>query len=327
MSAAIWRACSKLVAMPNRGAGRPALLEHLAELAAVLGQVDGLGAGADDRHAGVLEPLRQPERGLPAELHDHPDDTGTACAGGGFGVVDLEDVLEGQRLEVQPVGGVVVGRHRLGVAVDHDGLEAGLAQRRRGMHTAVVELDALADPVGPRPEDQHLRLLGLRRHLGLGGGIQLVAAVVVRRLGLELRGAGVDGLVDRVDAEPLRSARTPTSPASSGRSAAIWRSESPLCLAARSSSSSRTGASSSSARRATSPAIWSTNHGSTPEASATSLDRWRRGAVPARCRRAGRRSASAAAPAARRPCRRVRDRSRIRPARSPVNASPCRAPR
>ena len=39
-----------------------------------------------------------------------------------------------QRLEIEPVGGVVVGRHRLRIAVDHDGLVAGLAQReaRRG---------------------------------------------------------------------------------------------------------------------------------------------------------------------------------------------------
>ena len=51
-----------------------------------------------------------------------------------LGVDDLEHVLGGQRLEIEPVGGVVVGRHGLRVAVDHDGLEAGLvrARRRRG---------------------------------------------------------------------------------------------------------------------------------------------------------------------------------------------------
>ena len=151
MSAAILRACSKLVAVPNRGAGRPAVGQHFAERAAVLGQVDRLGAGADDRHAGLLEPFGQAERRLPAELHDDADDAGTARARGGFGVVHLEDVLERQRLEVQPVGGVVVGGHRLGVAVDHHGLEPGRAQRRRGVHAAVVELDALPDPVGPEP--------------------------------------------------------------------------------------------------------------------------------------------------------------------------------
>ena len=51
-----------------------------------------------------------------------------------------------------------------------------------------------------------------------------------------------------------RSARTPSSPASSGRSAAIWRSDRPLCLPRRSSSSSSTGASSSSVAQRHQPA-------------------------------------------------------------------------
>ena len=181
---------------------QPRRRQQVAERAAVLGQIDRLRRGADDRNACVGEPLRQPERRLPAELHDHPDHTRTAGAGQLLGVEHLQDVLERQRLEVQPVGGVIVGGHRLGVAVDHHGLKTGLRQRRCGVYAAVVEFDALADPVGSRAEDQHLGLLGLRRHLGLGRRVELVAAVVVRRLGLELRGAGVHGLVHRVDAEP-----------------------------------------------------------------------------------------------------------------------------
>src|SRR3546814_2063881 len=50
----------------------------------------------------------------------------------------LDHVLGGQRLEIQPVRGVVVGRHGLRVAVDHDGLEAGLRERVGGMHAAIV---------------------------------------------------------------------------------------------------------------------------------------------------------------------------------------------
>ena len=59
------------------------------------------GDGADDRHAGLLEVERELERRLPAVLDDHADRL--------FLVDDLEHVLERQRLEVQPVGGVVVG--------------------------------------------------------------------------------------------------------------------------------------------------------------------------------------------------------------------------
>ncbi len=63
----------------------------------------------------------------------------------------------GERLEVEAVGGVVVGRDGLGVAVDHHRLEARVAQREARVHAAVVELDALADAVRPRPEDDDPR--------------------------------------------------------------------------------------------------------------------------------------------------------------------------
>ena len=68
----------------------------------------------------------QIERGLSAELHDD--------AVGLFGVVDVEDVFEGERLEVEAVAGVVVGGDGLGIAVDHDGLdaEAPAGRTRRG---------------------------------------------------------------------------------------------------------------------------------------------------------------------------------------------------
>ncbi|CKT30971.1 Uncharacterised protein [Mycobacterium tuberculosis] len=145
--------------------------------------------------------MRQPERGLAAELHDDAGHSRATATGFHFGVVDLQDVLERQRLEVQPVRGVVVGGHRLRVAVDHHGLKASLAQRGCRVYAAVVELDTLADPIGPRTEDQHLGPFGLRGHLCFGGGVELVAAVVVGGLGFELRRAGVHRLVYRVDAQ------------------------------------------------------------------------------------------------------------------------------
>ena len=254
-------------AVPRRR--QPRRGQQVAERAAVLGQIDGLRRGADDRNPCVGEPLRQPERGLAAELHDDAHHARPAGAGLLLGVEHLQDVLERQRLEVQPVGGVVVGGHRLRVAVDHHGLETRLRQRGCRVHAAVVEFDALADPVGSRTQDQHLGLLGLRRHLGLGGRVELVAAVVVRRLGLELRGAGVHGLVHRVDAEPPPQ-RAHTVLAGQFRSQrgdlAVRQ---PLCLHVRSRSASSTAASMTSCRSATSSAICATNHGSMPVASAT----------------------------------------------------------
>ena len=69
---------------------------------------------------------------------------------------DLDHILGGQRLEIEPVGGVVIGRDGLRVAVDHDRLDAGLAQAVGGMDAAIVELDALADAVRAAAEDDHL---------------------------------------------------------------------------------------------------------------------------------------------------------------------------
>ena len=80
-----------------------------------------------------------------------------------------------------------------------------------GVAAAVVELDALADPVRTTAEDHHLaprlwRYLTLRGHdLELACGIEpfdraLVAGVVVRRGGSEFSGAGVDRFEYRIDA-------------------------------------------------------------------------------------------------------------------------------
>ena len=46
-------------------------------------------------------------------------------------VDDVHDVLERQRLEVEAIGGVVVGGDGLGVAVDHDRLVAARREGRR----------------------------------------------------------------------------------------------------------------------------------------------------------------------------------------------------
>ena len=105
------------------------------------------------------------ERRLAAELHDH--------AVGLLRSHDVQHVLERQRLEVQLVRRVVVGRDRLRVAVDHDRLVARLAQGERGVHAAVVELDPLADAVGTAAEDHDLLALAARASLSLPGGVDV----------------------------------------------------------------------------------------------------------------------------------------------------------
>ena len=169
-------------------------MEDRAEPVAVLGDVDGGEGRAEDRNTGLLQTAREPKRRLPAEHHHDADRP--------FAVDHLEHVLDRQRLEVQAVRRLGVGRDGLGVAVHHDGVVAQLSERAHGLDAAVVELDALADPVGPGAEDDDGRALGLRKLV-----LELVRRVEVRRLGLDLSRAGVDGFVHRPHA------RRPSQPA------------------------------------------------------------------------------------------------------------------
>ena len=89
----------------------------------------------------VAQAGRELQRRLTAELDDHALRL--------LDLADPEHVLERQRLEVEPVGGVVVGRDRLRVAVDHHRVASGLAHGLGGVHAAVVELDPLADAIRP----------------------------------------------------------------------------------------------------------------------------------------------------------------------------------
>ena len=173
------------------------LVEQLLEAVAVFGEIDGVGRGAEDRHFRLVERLGELERRLPAELHDHAVQRAVRA----LGVDDLQHVFRRQRLEIEPVRGVVVGRHRLRIAVDHDGLVADLLQREGGMAAAIVELDALADAVGSAAQDHDLVAVGRAGFVGgLAGEGRLVGRVHVGGGRGELGRAGVDALVHRAHA-------------------------------------------------------------------------------------------------------------------------------
>ena len=122
------------------GLGDVQLLQELFKGVPVFGSVDGLAAGADDLHAPVMEGLGQIDGGLTAQRRDH--------AVGLFKVDDVHHILGGQRLEVQLVGGGVVGGDGLGVVVDDDGLVARLLDGHDGVDGGVVEFHALTDADG-----------------------------------------------------------------------------------------------------------------------------------------------------------------------------------
>ena len=167
---------------------QPELVDELLETLAILGEVDRIGRRADDRRAGGFERARELQRRLAAVLHDEALRL--------FLVDDLQHVFERQRLEVQAVGRVVVGRHGFRIAVDHDRLVAVLAKRERGMDAAVVELDALPDAV--RAAAEHDDLVARRR---IGLALFLVGRIHVGGRRRELGSARIDALVDRTHAE------------------------------------------------------------------------------------------------------------------------------
>ncbi len=179
------------------------LQQHLESLA-VLGQVDGVGRGAENRDIGLFQRCRQLQRRLAAELDDDAQNLALAL----LDANQLDDGFGGQRLEIQAVRGVVVGRYGFRVAVDHDGLLPGLVQGIRRMDAAIVELDALADAVGPAAQDDHLLALGrVGFALGRADAVALVAGIHVGRARGEFAGAGVDALEHRADVEDLAAER------------------------------------------------------------------------------------------------------------------------
>ena len=138
-------------------------------------------------HARRFQAPRELERRLTAELHDH--------ALGALTIDDLENVLEGERLEVQLVRGIEVRGDRFGIRVDHDRLEALLPQRDGGADAAVIELHALANTIRSAAEDDHRSAATARRFVLL-----VVAAVEIRRRRGELTGTSVHHFVCRPNA-------------------------------------------------------------------------------------------------------------------------------
>jgi hypothetical protein len=61
---------------------------------------------------------------------------------------DVEDVLPENRLKIEFVGGVEIGRDGFGVTIDHDGLVAAFFGCQHTVDARVVEFDALANAVG-----------------------------------------------------------------------------------------------------------------------------------------------------------------------------------
>ena len=160
------------------------LVDHLLEAFAIFRFIDGIRRGANNGHAGSLQSTGQLQRGLPAVLDDHTL--------GFFFRHDGQHVFQRNRLEVQAIGGIVIGGHGFRVTVDHDGFITVVLHGKRRVHTAVIELDTLTDPVGATTDDHDLVTVG-----GIGLTLFIVAGVHVGRIRGEFCRAGIHPLVDR----------------------------------------------------------------------------------------------------------------------------------
>ena len=143
----------------------------------------------------ALQSIGEIQRRLAAELHDHAFRL--------FLIVNVEHVLERERLEIKFVARVVIGRNRFRIRVHHDRFEPELAQGERGVHAAVIKFDALADPVRSATENHDLALCRSRAHLVLVA----VSRIVVRRVRFELRRAGIHQAIGRYDSRGFSFAR------------------------------------------------------------------------------------------------------------------------
>ena len=126
----------------------------------LLGLVDRLEVRAEQPDPAGGKRSGQVERRLPAVRHDSRQQVGLV---GALRVDDAADALRVERLEVQPRGGIEVGRDRLRVRVDHHGPPAGAAEGVGGLDGAVVEFDALADPDRAGADDEGRLALHGRR--------------------------------------------------------------------------------------------------------------------------------------------------------------------
>ncbi len=125
---------------------QPDLGHRLAELVAILGDVDGMFAGADQLDAVLLEHAvaGQIQRTVQRGLATHRRQQRIRA----LLVDDLLDRLPADRLDVGRVGHLRVGHDRRGVGVDEHDFVAQLAQGFAGLGAGIVELAGLSDNDG-----------------------------------------------------------------------------------------------------------------------------------------------------------------------------------
>ena len=126
--------------------------QQILKAVAIFSEINGVGVRAQNGNARLLKRLAQFQRGLAAKLHN---DTGQ-FPGLHFALQKFQHVFLRQRLEIQPVGSVVIGRDGLGITIDHNAFDLGVFQGKSGVAAAIIKLNALADAVWATAKDNRL---------------------------------------------------------------------------------------------------------------------------------------------------------------------------
>ena len=129
------------------------LVEHGGEQLSIFRGLDALGLCSKNRNASGLQTVGEIERSLSTELHKH--------ALRFFLIVNVENVLESERLKIKFVARVVIGGNRLRIRIDHDCFKSELPQREGSVDTAVIELNSLTNSIRPAAQDHYLVLVAL----------------------------------------------------------------------------------------------------------------------------------------------------------------------
>ena len=174
------------------------LVDQRRKAFAVFGQINGVGRCAEDRDSRLLQWPGQVQRSLPAELHNYAFQR----AFGLFDSKNFQHIFARQRLKIQPVAGVIIGRNSFRIAVDHDRFIARLCQCKTRMDAAIIELNPLPDAVGAAAKDNDFLAVRWRTFaFRLAKCRGLIGRIHIRRFRLKLRRAGIDAFEYRTHAE------------------------------------------------------------------------------------------------------------------------------
>src|ERR1700733_12336438 len=96
------------------------------------------------------------ERRLTTKLYDHANQFTVFL----FLANNSNHIFRRERLKIQAVRGIVVGRNRLRVAVNHDGFIPCILQGIGRMYTAIIKLNPLPYAVRPTTKDDNFFAIG-----------------------------------------------------------------------------------------------------------------------------------------------------------------------